>query len=66
MRVTIPQFPPKLLPFLPPLIPEMHVELPGPPKPSSLTLGYPPSVSVTFDMESGSTSTNSDEANSLG
>jgi len=50
MKIKIPQFPPKPLP---PLLPGQEIDLPDPPKPKSLTLGLPPSVSISFDIEQG-------------
>lgn len=50
MKIKIPQFPPKPLP---PLLPEQEIEIPDPPKPNTVTIGVPPSVSVSFSIEEG-------------
>jgi hypothetical protein len=47
MKIKLPQFPPKPLP---PLFPEQEIDIPDFPKPNSVTVGIPPSVSVSFDI----------------
>lgn len=48
MKVKMPQFPPKPLP---PLFPEQQIEIPDPPKPKVVTVGFPPSISVSFNID---------------
>ena len=48
MKIKISQFPPK--PF-PPLFPEQEIDIPDPPEPKSLTVGIPPSISISFDIQ---------------
>lgn len=50
MKINIPQFPPKPLP---PLLPEQEINVLELPRPKSLTVGIPPSISVSFDIERG-------------
>ena len=48
MKIKLPQFPPRPLP---PLFPEQEIDIPDPPKPNSVTVGIPPSISVSFDIK---------------
>ena len=50
MRIKLPQFPPKPLT---PLFPEQEIDIPDLPKPSGVTVGIPPSISVSFDINNG-------------
>lgn len=47
MKIKIPQFPPR--PF-PPFLPEQQIDIPDLPQPKTLTIGIPPSASVSFDI----------------
>ena len=50
MKIKLPQFPPKPLT---PLFPEQEIDIPDLPKPSGVTVGIPPSISVSFDINNG-------------